>query len=265
VGKVSSFLLSKWYLDCIADNGDGVIVYVAELRWKSWRMRYASTLRFFRDKVESASSIRDFSPPESAGDQVSLSLPHLGIEGTWKGFRAPIQRTIFEDRSGAILWNCLQPGSQVEMVLDGSQTITGLGYAELLQISIPPWTLPLSELHWGRFVSESDTLVWIDWRGNHSCRLVVHNGAERETSLISPEEIRSADSRLRLTLDCGLVLRSGVLGDTVFPAIAHLARALPEKMLGVHESKWRSKGVFRDAERSVDAWAIHEVVKWGRQ
>jgi hypothetical protein len=55
------------------------------------------------------------------------------------------------------------------------------------------------------------------------------------------------------------------LGDTVFPAIAHLARDLPEKMLGVHESKWRSKGVFRDAERSVDAWAIHEVVKWGRQ
>jgi len=265
VDEISSFLLSKWYLDCIADNGDGVIVYVAELRWKSWQVRYASTLRFFQDKVESAASIRKCSLPESAPGQVRLNLPHLGIEGTWKGFADPIERTIFENRNGTIVWTCLQPASHVELSVDGSKKVAGLGYAELVKISIPPWNLPLSELHWGRFISESDSLVWIDWRGNHSYRLVVHNGTERETALISPEEIRSADSRLKLTLDRGLVLRSGILGDTVFPAIASLAGALPAKMLGVHESKWRSKGVFRDAERSADAWAIHEVVKWGRQ
>jgi hypothetical protein len=262
-GKAPSFLLSKWYLDCVADKGNGVIVYVAELRWKSWRTRYASTLRFFGDKTESASSIRECSLPESSRGQISLSLPHLGVEGNWKGFAAPIKRTILENADGAVRWNCLQPGSQVDLSLDHSIKMTGLGYAELLEISVPPWNLPLSELHWGRFVSESETLVWIDWRGPYSHRLAVHNGTEREIALITTEEVRSADSSTLLTLDRRLVLRSGTLGETVFPILARLAKAIPMKMLGIHERKWRSRGVLRAQQRTAEAWAIHEVVKWG--
>ncbi len=261
--KAPSFLLSKWYLDCVADNGDSVIVYVAELRWNSWRTRYASTLRFFGDKTESASSIRKCSLPESNREQIILGLPHLGVEGRWNRIAAPIQRTIFENANGAVRWHCLQPGSQVHLCLDRSTKMSGLGYAELLEISIPPWRLPLSELHWGRFVSESDTLVWIDWRGPYCHRLAVHNGSEREIAVITTEEIRSADSRTHLTFDRGLVLRSGTLGATVFPALARLAQAIPVKMLGVHERKWRSRGVLRTEGRTAEAWAIHEVVKWG--
>jgi hypothetical protein len=141
--------------------------------------------------------------------------------------------------------------------------MTGLGYAELLEISIPPWNLPLSELHWGRFVSESETVVWIDWRGPYSHRLLVHNGSEREIALITTEEVRSVDSSTLLTLDRRLVLRSGTLGETVFPKLAGLAKAIPMKMLGIHERKWRSRGVLRAQQRTTEAWAIHEVVKWG--
>ena len=260
-----SFLLSKWYLDCIADNGDGVIIYVAELRWSSWRTRYASTLRFFGDKTESASSIRECSLPEPSREQISLSLPHLGVEGSWKGFVAPIQRTILENSDGAVRWNCLQPGSQVHLSLGRAVEMTGLGYAELLEISIPPWNLPLRELHWGRFVSEHETLVWIDWRGSYSHRLVVHNGAEREIALVTPEEVSSADSSTQLKFDHRLVLRSGTLGETVFPTLARLARSIPVKMLGIHERKWRSRGVLLDQGRTTEAWAIHEVVKWGAE
>lgn len=263
--KPPSFLLSKWYLDCVADNGDGVIIYVAELRWKSWRTRYASTLRFFGDKTESASSIRECTLPDQSSEQISLSLPHLGVKGTWNGIATPIQRTIFENSDGAVRWNCLQPGSQVDLALDRSIQMTGLGYAELLEISIPPWNLPLSELHWGRFVSQNETLVWIDWRGPYSHRLVVHNGTEREIALITTEEVRSADSSTRLTFNRRLVLRSGTLGQTVFPTLARLARAIPVKMLGIHECKWRSRGVLLDQGRTTEAWAIHEIVKWGTE
>lgn len=261
--KAPAFLLSKWYLDCVADDGDGVIVYVAELHWHSWRTRYASTLRFFGDKTESASSIRKCSLPESSREQIALSLPHLGIEGNWKGIAAPIQRTIFENSDGAVRWHCVQPGSHVQLSLDRSIKMSGSGYAELLEISIPPWSLPLSELHWGRFVSESDTLVWIDWRGPYCHRLAVHNDSECEIAVITTEEVRSADAGIQLTLDRGLLLRSGTLGETVFPKLARVARAIPAKMLGVHERKWRSRGVLRTQGRTVEAWAIHEVVKWG--
>ena len=208
--KSSSFLLSKWYLDCIAKNGDGVIVYVADLRWKAWHMRYASTLRFSGEKVESTTSIRKCSLPESANGQIVVRLPHVAIEGVWSGFAAPVERTILKTGAVAVHWNCLQPASRVKLVLDSSREMTGLGYAECLEISIPPWKLPLNELHWGRFVTESESLVWIDWRGPYSRRILVHNGGELEPGAVTHGAISSLDSHVQLALDHGLVLRSGI-------------------------------------------------------
>jgi hypothetical protein len=262
VPKSSSFLLLKWYLDCIADNGDGVIVYVADLRWKAWHMRYASTLRFSGKKVETTTSIRKCSLPESANGQIVVKLPHVAIEGVWSGFAAPIERAIFETSAGSVHWNCLQPASRVKLVLDRSREMIGFGYAECLEISVPPWKFPLNELHWGRFVTESDSLVWIDWRGPYSRRIVVHNGGELEPAVVTDSAVSSLNSHVRLALDRGLVLRSGILGDTVFSGIAALARILPASMLRVRESKWRSWGNLISAERTVSGWAIHEVVRW---
>jgi hypothetical protein len=262
VSKSPSFLLSKWYLDCIADNGDGVIVYVADLRWKALRMQYANAMRFSGEKVESATSIRKCSLPESANGQIVVTQPQLGIEGAWSGLAAPIERIIFETSEGTIRWNCLQPASRVTLLLDGAREVSGLGYAERLEISIPPWKLPLNELHWGRFVTERDSLVWIDWRGPYSRRVLVHNGAELEPGKITDISIRSRDSQVSLALDHSLVLRSGTLGDTVFSGIARLAAILPVSVLRVRESKWRSRGTLSNAKHTVSGWAIHEVVRW---
>ena len=40
----SSFLLTKWYLDCVAESGDAVILYVADLRWNALTVHYGSLL-----------------------------------------------------------------------------------------------------------------------------------------------------------------------------------------------------------------------------
>jgi len=264
VSKVSSFLLSKWYLDCLDPNGNGTIVYAAELRWKTLRMRYASTLILAGGKVEIASSIRNCPLPERSDGKIVLRLPHLGVAGVWEGFAPPVEHVIFEDNSGSVLWNCLQPAARVELSLRG-RTSSGLGYAELLQISVPPWRLPLDELHWGRFISESDSLVWIDWRGSYSRRLLLHNAKETEVDSITEEEVRGAGGQLCLSLDRGLVLRSGKLGKTVFPSIRRLARAIPLSMLQVHETKWRSHGALRLGGNSASGWAIHEIVRWKKE
>lgn len=264
MGKTSSFQLSKWYLDCVAESGDGAIVYVAELSWNAWRLRYASKLVFLGDKVTSASSIRRCQMPETHDGRIALSLPHLGVEGVWKEAAGPIERKILESNEGEIVWTCLQPASQVTLKVNGSTELAGRGYAEQLRMSVAPWKLPLTELHWGHFVSESDNLVWIDWRGTYSWRLLVHNGREQEGKSITAREI-SADSDVRLTLDCGLVLRSGNLGDTIFPALAHWSEALPNSLFGVHECKWRSRGVLKEGSRAVEGWGIHEVVRWRKE
>ena len=36
----NSFLLTKWYLDCVQEIGDAAILYVADLRWNASTVHY---------------------------------------------------------------------------------------------------------------------------------------------------------------------------------------------------------------------------------
>ena len=258
----NSFLLTKWYLDCVAENGDAVILYVANLRWNAVALHYGSVLTVLGGKVGSVSSLRPGSLPEAESGKITVSLPHLDVEGTWKALRSPISKTFLESEQGAVEWRCLQPMSQVEVILRGTTRLSGFGYAECLTLSILPWKLPLHELHWGRFLSEQDAIVWVDWRGPHNSRVVVHNGEECRVQSLTESEIVFADSAPRLQLDHGLVLRRGRLQDTVFSGVARLAKLLPRTMLAVDECKWRSRGVLHTPEGQLSGWAIHEIVKW---
>jgi hypothetical protein len=262
LSKESSFLLTKWYLDCVAENGDAAVVYAADLRWNRLSMRYGSLLSVLQGRVRCTSSLRKGHFPLSDRDSITLTLPHLGIAGSWHALRAPVQRTVFEDKEGHIEWHCHQPMAQADLLLQNKTRITGLGYAECLTLSVVPWKLPLEELHWGRFLSDQHAVVWIDWRGVQPWRTLIHNGDEHEIHSLTESEIRFAPAGTRLELDRALMLRSGQLGHTVFAGISHLAKVLPRNMLAVEECKWRSRGVLRAGNGNASGWAIHEVVKW---
>jgi hypothetical protein len=258
----NSFLLTKWYLDCVAGNGDAVLFYVADLRWNALTVHYGGLLTVLGGRIDSVSSLRGGAAPRVQGSKIAVSLPHLDVEGTWQALRSPVQRTVFEAEQGSVCWDCLQPMSQVDLLFRGTTRLIGRGYAECLTLSALPWKLPLNELHWGRFLSDQDALVWIDWRGPHRQRVVFHNGKECQAESIAESGIVFADSDLRLELDRGLVLRQGRLGDTVFPGVARLVELLPESMLSVNERKWRSQGTLHSSGTESSGYAIHEVVKW---
>ena len=262
MNKASSFLLTKWYLDCVAENGDAAVVYVANLRWNKLSMQYSSLLTVLSDRVHCASSLRNVSFPRLDQDSATLSLPHLGIEGCWRALRAPVERTVFDNQNGSVNWHCHQPMSRVDLLLGGTTRMIGLGYVECLTLSVLPWKLPLEELHWGRFLSEQDALVWIDWRGPHQWRTVLHNGEEREVQSLTESGMLFTQTGMRLDLDRGEVLRSGQLGQTVFAGISILAKLLPHNMLSVEECKWRSRAAWQTGSTPVTGWAIHEIVKW---
>jgi len=261
-----SFLLTKWYLDCVAENGDTAIVYVADLRWDRLSVHYASLLTVLDGRVNSSSSLRKCNLPRLDRDTARLSLPHLGIEGTWRALRAPLARTVFDSPGGSVDWHCHQPLAQVELLLPGQSRMKsrmiGFGYAECLTLTILPWKLPLEELHWGRFLSPQHALVWIDWRGPYQWHGVFHNGEEREVRSLTESGILFADATTWLDLDRRLVLRSGQLGETVFAGISRLAKLLPRSLLSVEECKWRSRGTLQMGSDAASGWAIHEVVKW---
>jgi len=256
------FLLTKWYLDCVAENGDTAIVYVADLRWDRLSLHYASLLTALAGRIRSASSLRKCLLPQPEGDTARLSLPHVGIEGSWQALSPPLARTVFADNDGSVDWHCHQPCSQVNLLLRGKTRMTGLGYVECLTLTALPWKLPLEELHWGRFLSPQHALVWIDWRGPYQWRTLFHNGEEQQVQSLTESGIVFPDTTTRLDLDRGMALHSGRLGETVFAGISSLARLLPRSLMSVEEFKWRSRGVLRTASGAESGWAIHEVVKW---
>jgi hypothetical protein len=127
-------------------------------------------------------------------------------------------------------------------------------------LTVPPWRLPMSELRWGRFISDQDCIAWVDWKGPFSNRFAIHN-----SELLVPKIV--SDSNLVLpgiSLDMygSFTLREGDLRTSVLPNSPALAKLLPDALFGIHEHKWVSRGLCRAANHTSSGWAIHEVVHW---
>ena len=115
----------------------------------------------------------------------------------------------------------------------------------------------------GRFLAGEHSVVWIDWTGGGvEQRLVYRNGELTRVTDLCDDRL-AFESGAELTLDRSCTLRSGQLGSTVLGCIPGVKRFAPARVLGMHETKWRSRGELRQAgEPNVNGWAIHEVVRW---
>jgi hypothetical protein len=204
--KSDSFLLTKWYLDCVTELGDTAIIYCADVRWRRIHALVSSILVVRDESVHSRTSIAGGQMPTVDGDIVTVDIRKLGVAGEWRSAANPVQRSILEDPSGSVYWNCIQPRSEVALSIQGRE-LRGLGYAECLTLTLPPWQLPMRHLRWGRYVSAHDALAWVDWRGPYSTRFAFHNGQECRPESVSESGIEVADGKL--TMADSLPLRSG--------------------------------------------------------
>jgi hypothetical protein len=258
----SGFRLTKWYLDCVADSGDAAIVYCAELNWGAVHLQYRSMLRSSASEITNKNSIRRECLPAESSGVVTFESRHLGVKGTWTAAAAMVECTVFESDEGSVHWCCIQPKSRVKIDMHYEGKLDGLGYAERLTLTIPPWKLPMRELRWGRFISKDHSLVWIDWQGDHAARNVYLDGTSVGAERITDSELVLRDCSLQL--DCERTLRSGRLLDTVLPGAPLLARIFPIALMQSEEHKWRSRGVLTSGDKRSEGWAIHEVVHWNR-
>ncbi len=262
--EYSAFELSKWYLDCVSDAGDALVVYFAELRWRALTMRYANMITCRGSVARGAFTLRGCAPPSLSGNTVTWRSRTLGVAGSWTALAEPLRQTVLACETGAVDWECIQPKSAATVQTGDGPAWNGLGYVERLQVTVPPWRMPIQELRWGRFHSETDTVVWIDWRGAWSRRLVFHNGAAVNAGRISDDGVALADE-VRVEMEDHRVLREGLLGSTVLAGIPKLARIVPGQLLEVEEIKWLSRASLRrPGAPAAHGWAIHEVVRWPR-
>jgi hypothetical protein len=254
----SGFSIVKWYLDCVTDSGEVAIVYSAVAGWRGISISYCSYLGASGTKTESATTMHS-AAIKSEGQRILVNAPELKLSGEWTAIAAGVKQTVFESEAGSVDWDCVQPGARVRLRV-GDRELVGLGYAEVLTLSVPPWQLPMSHLKWGRFVSERDNVAWIDWQGRYSFRFVVHNGERYEEAAISDSSVSVGGSDLYL--DNPRPLRAGPLGQTVGLQARGLTRLFPKSMLGIEERKWRSQGRLVTPEGESRGWAIHEAIDW---
>lgn len=246
--------IAKWYLDVCAPDGSGAIVYATRIQWRRLRLQYSATLEFdAAGQVEERMTLRRFQAPWTNGDETHFRNAKLRVAGTWTPMRAPSDSerqpvTMLSTPAGEVRWGLHCNRARVRWESRG-RALEGLGYMERLDVTLPPWELPIRELRWGRFVAEDADATWIEWKGSHPLKLCWSGG--------------SAVEDLDLDLREDKVLRDGPLVTTVFSKVPGLRRSLPAQMLQLHETKWRSRGTLAglDGERS-DGWAIHEVVRW---
>ncbi len=245
-------------MDCVTDCGDAAVLYCAEMHWHGADLVYSSVLSTIEGRVESHSSMTRYRL-SSTSDRIAVEFPRLKVQGSWKADAVPMERTLYLSTAGRVHWNCLQPRSVVDLRI-GKRELTGLGYAECLTLTVPPWQLPMRQLRWGRFVSREDSLAWIDWQGEHSIRFAVYNG--RVWELLAISETEAAIPHVRLRMDEGQTLRAGRLGSTVLSRAPALRKLLPRSLANIEEVKQRSHGRLNAGDHISEGWVIHEVVHW---
>lgn len=199
--------------------------------------------------------------PVAATEGVDWSSPALDASGRWRPFVSGMPAEIlYEDPAGRVEWTCFCPAARTTMSI-GSDHYEGLGYCERLVLTLPPAKLPLRELHWGRFIADTQSCVWIHWLGPVERSWCFHNGQAVPAATRVPHGLSWNGHRLQL--NGGTILRSGRIADTAFQDARWLRWLLPAVVRDLDETKWCSVGTLTDARgQRHSGWAIHEVVKF---
>lgn len=259
-------LLSKWYLDCVADDGTVFLGYWAVLRWKIARVRYASTTLFFPDgRVETRRRLASTAPPRRDGGSTRWSVASLGLSGCWTSTQEERELELFRSPEGEIRWRCVAPVARVALELPGGG-MTGRGYVENLQMTLPPWRLPVRDLRWGRYHSDSgrDWVVWIDWKGDAPMTVALTSEGDVGSPRVTDDSVDLA-SKVVLRLAAPRTLRRGRLGATALEGMIRLRALVPGGLLETREAKWLSRGSIERAGRTAsEGWAVHELVRFPR-
>lgn len=255
----TSFLLVKWYMDCVTEEGEAAIVYFADLHWRGVRAHMGSVLTTSSDESPVTRTSLGRYELDSSAELISVVHPKLKIRGRWERDAEPFGRTMYEGKGGSVIWNCVQPRSRARVSI-GNRELKGLGYAEYLRVTVPPWQLPLRELRWGRFVAENHSLTWVDWRGTHSNSVAVVDSRETALRSVTQERVVAGDAVLDIAR--GVSLRAGRLGSTILPGASGLRKLFPRRLFSIDEEKNLALGTLRLSEQTYKGWVIHEVVKW---
>jgi hypothetical protein len=257
--RFPEFALTKWYMDVVDEHQTVYIGYWLSLAWRKLKLRgHHQLLRTARDGVKHHGAFGALPAPMQGGD--ARIRWHAGdATALWTAAAAPIEAMLHQSALGEIRWRCLMPKAHGRVELP-QRSITGWGYVECIEMTLPVWNLPFQHLYWGRCHTANHCLVWIQWSGASSQTLAWHDGRCLTDLVIADDAIRT--SEWRLTIDRRLLLRDGTLLSSLFGPLGHVPRLLPRSVLLAHERKWVGQGRLHVQGGSEPATILYEEVAW---
>jgi hypothetical protein len=176
----------------------------------------------------------------------------------------PINRSLYKDNgNNELIWNCHHPKALAEIIYNGS-IYKGFGYAETLFSPIEPGNLPIGELRWGRFLSDSYTLIWINWKGKYPVNKIFFNSIEYNDAIFENDIIVFGDGIYQLKFLEIQLIRKGKL-SRLFSKMKLLKIFFNRKILNSVEIKYKARtSLSKNSIVLSNDWSLYEIVTWGK-
>lgn len=263
-GGPGAFLLEKWYVDVITDEGAVLVVYLGGVRVLGLPVARVSAEWFDGDGsrrgaaavargVHGSDSRLSFGPARLEDDTLSWRLPGLSGELRFRPRQPQVtpREPLLEAGGGVVTWTVEVPDADVEGWLSwpgGQRVLRGRGYRDRVFFDLPPWRLPLRRLEWGRAAWGAHAATWVRATRREGTAV---SAAWRDGRLDPPEGWRPALAPARL-LAGAPVAEQAVLGrGWLGPLLRRLARG---------PRAW--KELARAEGPDGEGWALLERVEW---
>jgi len=253
-------------MDAVDNDGQVFIGYWAMLRWGLLSLHYHGYLhKRPGEPVKQLNRFRRSPSPVLHGDR--LVWQTSCISTSWQRRTPSIRQQLLTNAHGTVDWFAVMPSASVMIQWQDGSVLTGLGYVEQLEMTIPPWNLPIQRLHWGRAINDNETVVWIRWESNTAPFSVVYHANAGQVAQCYHHDLQIEEDNVvfggyHLMLQRSEPLRSGIISETVFQQLGWLKWIFPQSIRQLQETKWLSRGLLEFQQNTSDSWGIHEVVDW---
>jgi len=265
IARQKGFKLEKVYLDSVDESGNCFIIYLARVDFYFLRFWYSGLLYSdHKGLTIERTAFRRIQIPTSA-ELIVLNQKTIQIEGTWKRTDDPILISLNKtDEKNKLIWDCHHPKALTEVRFN-NDIYKGIGYAERIILKISPDKLPIDELRWGRFLSDTYTIIWINWKDRHPLNKIFLNGTEYNDSNIEEDRITFCNGIYCLSFSGITILRKRKFAD-IFSEMPVLRIFFSSRTLNMIEAKFKARTTFSKNTANISkGWSIFELVIWGKE
>lgn len=239
------------------------IGYAATVFAHGLRLRYGAVLTQDAPGAPLAQRQSLRRPVVRIGDaDVRVTWPALGVSGRWRDGAAAGPCTVADVGGRTVEWRALALNADVALRV-GNCWSSGVGYAEVVRLSLPPWRLPFADLGWGRFVADdrASALTWIATGPDGISQAWTPSLPAGAPASVTEAGVATEGADLRW--EAGSTIRREVVSTTLLRRLAPVGAALPAGLRDIREHKLLSRGVLADERGEREGWVIHERVRWG--